>query len=337
MSASASGAEPSLAALPPLPEWLLPSWQKLVWALQAERVVHGLLLHGPRGIGKQWLAWHYAARLLCREARDEQFACGHCPGCALRIAGHHPDAVLIQVPEDKQSIGIEQIRELSVQLQQSAHRAGWRAVIIEPAEAMTIAAANALLKTLEEPGARIVLILVAHQLERVPATIRSRCQRLPLAIPARVSALHWLAGAHPTQATAALEQVLSVAAGAPLRVAGLLAQDALGQVEALEKGLIAIVRGELSPVQVAASQSDLNLALLQLQRIAARGLQKSLNGDSKFPPALWDRFVATVLEALRALRANPALHGQTLLESVLIQWFDFTAGMRHSKSTATTR
>ena len=337
MSTANAGAEPSLAALPALPDWLLPSWRKLVWALQADRVVHGLLLHGPRGIGKQWLAWHYAARLLCREARDEQFACGHCAGCALRLAGHHPDAVQIQVPDDKQSIGIEQIRELSGQLQQSAHRAGWRAVIIEPAEAMTLSAANALLKTLEEPGARIVLVLVAHQLERVPATIRSRCQRLPLAVPDQEQALQWLANAHPAQTPANRAQALALAAGAPLRVAGLLAQDALGQVEALEKGLIAIARGELSPVQVAASQSDLTLALLQLQRIAARGLQKSLNGDSKFPPALWDRFVTTVLEALRALRANPALHGQTLLESVLIQWFDFTAGMRHSRSTATTR
>lgn len=327
----------SLAQLPALPAWLLPAWQKLTWALTADRAGQGLLLHGPRGIGKAWLAWHYAARLLCRDAQAEQFACGRCAGCALRLAGHHPDLLAVGIPDDKQSIGIEQIRELSVQLQQTAHRAGWRAVVIEPAEGMTIAAANALLKTLEEPGARIVLILVAHQLERVPATIRSRCQRLPLAAPDKGVALQWLATAHPGQPTPALEQALTLASGAPLRVAELLAQDALGQVEALEKGLIAIARGELSPVQVAAGQSDLNLALLQLQRIAARGLQKSLNGDSKFPPALWDRFVTTVLDALRALRSNPSLHGQTLLESVLIQWFDFTAGMRHSKSATATR
>jgi DNA polymerase III subunit delta' len=315
-----------------LPAWLLPAWKKLSWALQSERVVHGLLLHGPRGIGKQLLAEHYAARLLCREARDEKFACGRCAGCALRLAGHHPDFLRVSIPEDRQSIGIEQIRDLSAQLQQSAHRAGWRAVIIEPAEAMTLSAANALLKTLEEPGARIVLALVAHQLERVPATIRSRCQRLPLAQPAAEQAMAWLQHAHPAQSAERLQQALVLASGAPLRVEALLAADALAQVETLEKGLVAIARGEMSPIQLAASQPDLTLTLHQLQRIAARGLQKSLNGESKFPAALWDRFVTTVLEALRAWRANPSLHGQTLLESVLIQWFDFTAGMRHSKS-----
>ncbi|NQD38911.1 DNA polymerase III subunit delta' [Permianibacter sp. IMCC34836] len=324
-------------ALPVLPDWLTPVWKKLCWSLDANRVAHGLLLHGPRGIGKRWLAEHYAARLLCREARAEQPACGHCAGCALRLAGHHPDFLQLSIPEDKQSIGIEQVRELSGLLQQSAHRAGYRAVIIEPAEAMTLSAANALLKTLEEPGSSIVLILVAHQLERVPATIRSRCQRLPLAPPEPAAAMAWLQAQHPELAAERLQQALVLAAGAPLRVQGLLAQDALAQVDSLEKGLLAVARGELSPVQLAASQTDVTLALLHLQRVAARGLQKSLNGESKVPAILWDRFVSAVLEAMRAWRANPALHAQTLLESVLIQWFDFTAGMRHSKSATSTR
>jgi len=321
----------------PLPTWLLPGWQKLCWALDLNRVAHGLLVHGPRGIGKQLLAEHYAARLLCRDAKADQTACGRCAGCALRAAGNHPDYFRLAILEDKQSIGIDQIRDLSGRLSQSAHRAGFRAVIIEPAEAMTLPAANALLKTLEEPGAAIVLILVAHQLERLPATIRSRCQRLPLAAPDPAAAMTWLQQQHPEQGAPRLHQALLLASGAPLRVAALLAQDALAQVDALEKGMLAVARGELTPVQLASSQADMTLALHQLQRIAARGLQKSLNGESKMPAATWDRFVGTVLEAMRAWRINPALHPQTLLESVLIQWFDFTVGMRHSKTAVTKR
>ncbi len=323
--------------LPSLPPWLAAGWQQLCWALAADRVGHGVLMHGPAGIGKNLLAQHYAARLLCVQATGEAPACGECAGCRLRLAGNHPDQIRIGIPDDKQAIGIEQIRELSNHLQQSAHRSGWRAVIIEPAEAMTLPAANALLKTLEEPGAKVVMILVVHQLERLPATIRSRCLRLPLAIPETAAALAWLRTALPTLEPARLQQALAVASGAPLRVAALVAGGALEQIEALEKGLLSVARGELAPGQLAAGQADVPLALQQLQRIVIRGLQKSLSGDSRLPATVWDCFAAAVLEALRALRVNPALQATTLLESVLIQWFDFTEAMRHSTSAASKR
>jgi DNA polymerase-3 subunit delta' len=176
------------------------------------RLPHALLFHGRPGIGKLHLAEVLAQSLLCEIRSKNGLACGVCPACTWFAAGNHPDYRLIQpealspAEEDAETgealdegkkkpskqIKIEQIRALSGFLNVGSHRNGYRVVLIYPAESMNPGAANALLKSLEEPSAGVIFLLVSHQPRRLLATVRSRCHALGLSLPSRALSLRWL-------------------------------------------------------------------------------------------------------------------------------------------------
>jgi DNA polymerase-3 subunit delta' len=199
-----------------------------------DRLPHALLLHGPRGIGKQEFAGALGQWLLC-EAPGTTGGCGGCTACRWQEQGSHPDFRLIEpaapgAADEAVSVGREpggqkegerkggklitigEIRELGEFLSLAAHQGGWRVVVIHPAEALNPAAANALLKTLEEPPQRVLLILIAHQPRRLLPTVLSRCRKLAMAMPSRDEARAWLAGQGREDAVASLDEV----GGAPL-------------------------------------------------------------------------------------------------------------------------
>jgi DNA polymerase III delta' subunit len=174
-----------------------------------ERFPHALLLAGPAGIGKSVYAQALAQGLLCESPRDG-LACGACPACNWFSQGNHPDFRQVvpaaveedEAPEpaegtretDKKSLVIKvgQVREVADFMSLSTHRAGFRVLVLRPAEAMQAAAANALLKTLEEPPPTTAIVLVSDRPTRLLPTIRSRCQKLTLGMPSREAALAWL-------------------------------------------------------------------------------------------------------------------------------------------------
>lgn len=176
--------------------WHVDIWQRLV--SRFPDLAHGLLFYGKQGAGKQYFASHFAAWLLCTQKNkraDGLGACGECQSCRWIAAGTHPQLKIIapDFDEKKQSysaIKIDQIRELADFVQQTVD--GWRVVLIYPAEQLNIAAANALLKTLEEPGDRVVLILVSDAMLKLPATIRSRVQQIALDRISPQQAQHYL-------------------------------------------------------------------------------------------------------------------------------------------------
>ncbi len=184
---------------------LLPWHRDLATAMlqQRARWPHALLIAGRRGLGKRALALHFARALLCEAPRPDGDACGVCPSCLYVAAGAHPDLRLIEpLLFDEEgnvtvvdAITVDRIRELTAFTQLSTHRHRAKVAVIAPAEAMNAAAANALLKTLEEPPADTYLMLVSHQSARLPATIISRCRRLPVPEPDVTAAAAWLAGA----------------------------------------------------------------------------------------------------------------------------------------------
>jgi hypothetical protein len=133
-----------------------------------------------------WLA----ARLLCRG--DATRPCGRCPDCRLFLAGSHPDYRWIGVLKDKKEISIDQMRALSESLSFGSDRGGVKVAVIAPAEAMSLKAFNALLKTLEEPADDTFLVLAASKVDRIPKTIMSRTMRLRLPLPGEPEALAWL-------------------------------------------------------------------------------------------------------------------------------------------------
>lgn len=195
-----------------LPDWLMPLWQKFDGRKAA--LPHAILLVGPEGSGKRLFAEHLARKLLCKSLREDGFACGVCVDCNWLNASTHPDYFLLtpaadelagQPDEDSAEsvkkekakstqIVIDQVRGLQMALEGGAdgHDGGRRVVVLNPAEAMNGAAANALLKSLEEPIGKTIYILLSSASRRLLPTIRSRCQVIDFPKPASEDAERWL-------------------------------------------------------------------------------------------------------------------------------------------------
>lgn len=190
------------------------SWTQLQRARQDDRLPHALLLTGPAGIGKLAFAELLASSLLCDNPGPEGLACGACTACTWHASGNHPDFRRIRpeaydddAPVDdaprttakterkkSEQIRIDQIRTLESFIQVGCHRHR-RVILIEPAEAMNDATANALLKSLEEPPAGIYFLLVSHAAERLLPTVRSRTRAIPMRVPEQSVALAQLKAA----------------------------------------------------------------------------------------------------------------------------------------------
>jgi len=197
--------------------WLEDAWRALDARVREKRVPHALLIAGSAGLGKRAFAEAFAARLLCTSPTAEGFACGTCRACSLRIAGSHPDSVSVTVGlrddgKPRTEIVVEQIRELSARLSMTPQFGGLQVIRIDPAEFMNIAAANALLKTLEEPPPGSLIVLVSDRPARLLPTIRSRCRLVTLHAPQAHEALAWLR----EEAIPNPETALAAAGGAPL-------------------------------------------------------------------------------------------------------------------------
>jgi DNA polymerase-3 subunit delta' len=190
--------------------WLGSVEQRLIRMRQQGRLPTGLLLQGALGTGAEPLAGFVAQLALCRADAP---ACGVCRDCRMVEALQHPDFTWVRPLEDSKVIRVEQIRELTEALVLTAHAAGVSVAVLNPADAMNANAANALLKTLEEPRAGVTLVLVSAAPSRLPATILSRCQRLRVPTPTRAQALAWLAAQKPS---ADWGEVLDVLGNAPL-------------------------------------------------------------------------------------------------------------------------
>jgi DNA polymerase-3 subunit delta' len=210
----------------------LPPWHEAVAAsmlAEGARWPHALLIAGPQGLGKRLLALHLARALLCEAPRSDGSACGACSGCGLVERRSHPDLRLIEpvtyddegntTPVD--AIPVEPIRDLIDFALLSSHRGGAKVAVVVPADALNAAAANALLKTLEEPPPRTHLLLVSHRPGRLPATIVSRCRRLPIAMPDVAVASAWLS----RLGVATPERLLAQAGGAPMLAQALADAD----------------------------------------------------------------------------------------------------------------
>ncbi len=184
--------------------WQTPLWQR--WTGLRSRLPHAILLKGAQGIGKLDFALHVAHSLLCEKPLATGMPCGECASCRWFEQNSHPDFRLVQPDalaetEDAEEgskkkpsrqISVDQIRALADFANLSAHRGGFRVVVIHPAEAMNANAANALLKTLEEPSPGMLMILVSHKPQQLLPTIVSRCLALAAPQPSAEQSTTWL-------------------------------------------------------------------------------------------------------------------------------------------------
>ena len=241
------------------PSWLGVQSAALRAAFKSGRLAHALLIHEAPGTGGEWLATWTAQLVLCQN--PDRAPCGTCAACRRVVALQHPDLIWVRPQEDSRQIRIEQIRELGAELALTSHAGGYKVGIITPADALNRFAANALLKTLEEPAARTLLMLVATQPSRLPPTVRSRCQRLQVRPPAREESIAWLSA---TRGAGDWNAALDVLGEAPM----LAAQADAGEVAAVgaesRATLQELAAGSADPVVAAErwARAELPLRLL---------------------------------------------------------------------------
>lgn len=231
-------------------------WHEEHWSrLQARRtrnaMPHALLLCGPAGLGKRDFMHRFAQGLLCQSPQEGE-PCGQCRSCLLFVAGTHPDYAVLSFGLRKDGVQrseivVDQIRDLSARLAMASQFGGWQIVCIDPADAMNAAAANALLKTLEEPSPQTLLLLVADAPWRLPQTIRSRCQRIEFHLPSHDVALAWLERQGVKDAATALD----AAGGNPGLARQWAEEGALARRQEVRKDLGALAAGRGEAMEVA--------------------------------------------------------------------------------------
>ena len=317
----------------------LAPWQRQVYAravaaLAEGKLGHALLFAGPPDLGKREVAETLATRLLCTQPRADGLPCGSCRGCrlapaqtnGLATAQLHPDLQRVGLePNEKgdklrSEIVVDQVRRLGQWFSLTPQFGGAQVALVEPADAMNTAAANALLKTLEEPAPGRYLLLVSSRPGRLPATIRSRCQRLEFRLPSEPESREWLA-AQGFQGKR-LDTALAAARGNPGLAARWLREGGLELREGVLHQLEQIAGGRAAPVAVAQGwlgdehgEARLRFAAdLLLDRAAAA-------------PADADR-LGRLFDGLNRLRANlgAPLRNDLVLAGLLLEWRNMASG-----------
>ena len=322
-----------LEAAQPCP-WHLADWQQRISRAQQP---HAWLFSGPAGIGKVRYANALAASLLCSQPVPGQ-ACGTCRNCLLVQAGTHPDWLVLEPEEAGKMIKVDAVRQLVDFMAQTSQQGGRKVIVLHPAEAMNNNAANALLKSLEEPTADTYLLLVSDQPSQLLATIRSRCQQVSLPLPAADQALAWLQQAQPDLDQAVAEQLLVMAAGAPLRALALYQQGAAEWRSDVVAGVKQLLKGEQGPTVLAERWKAVPLLLLldwfcgwtlDLLKYRQGVGELSSNADmDKVLGYMADRLDMAALQAWQEwllahrgmLLGKANLNRVLLLESLLLQW-----------------
>ncbi|HET9108428.1 MAG TPA: DNA polymerase III subunit delta' [Steroidobacteraceae bacterium] len=294
------------------PRWLDPEIARLRSAYAAGRLPHALLIHEAPGAGGEWLAGWAARMVLC--SNPAQAPCERCAGCQRAAQGHHPDLTVVRPVEASVQIRIEQVRELGLELALTAHQGGYKVGLLSPADSMNRFAANALLKTLEEPPQGTLLVLVASQPSRLPPTILSRCQRVRVRVPGRAEAVAWL---EATRGPGDWDRVLEVLGTGPMAAVGV---DPVAVVEIaaeVDRGLEEAAGGAGDPVATAErwARSELPLRLTCVEN----WLTERIRGNAG---------VGSLFTEVRA-GAHPPRHGESL---DLRQLFGLLDAVRELKS-----
>lgn len=312
--------------------WLqnnIDQWRQII--LSGKNVPHALLLSGAKGLGKIELANQMAHIAICEQLSDSG-VCNQCAGCQLFNAGNHTDVRLIRA--EKAVIKVDQIRKLSKDVMLSGTRNQYRVVIIENAEQMNTASANALLKTLEEPPNKVVIILTTSEIGYLLPTIKSRCFKTNISIPVYQDSIDWLESC-VNQSQEQLNLSLILANGAPLIAKSILENDVLESVKQMLDNLNQLNNNQKTVLEVSkqwnAEELYVNLPYVAAYFLAVlkenNGLTKqNVSGLSvaiKYGdiPNINTKLLSFINQIFKFIkRSETALKTELLLEELLIKW-----------------
>ena len=323
--------------------WQQAQWQKITQLIKTERLPHAMLLYGNQGLGKADFAAALANAVLCQQPTADFQACGLCKACQLLAANTHPDLYYLKptAPATSKSknpvrsIRIDDIRVLCEKLNQTSQYGGFRVAILNQAELLTLSAANSLLKTLEEPGKNVLILLVTARTHRLPVTIRSRCQLMRFTMPDEMQSLHWLKdNQQPEFSDSQLQQSLKYAFGSPLSALDYL-QEAEYQ-EVLSEAMTASISGKNSLDYAAKLATFAKIRILEgmmswatdLARLLSCGAEAQITNEQyrsnlqKLAKKVNQQRLYRFYDQLNfnLLHSSIAVNEQLLWENLLLSW-----------------
>lgn len=219
--------------------WLEGVWKEWQESLETDRFSNASILSVDDGLGAERLVELFSRAVMCSNYTTE--ACGFCHSCQLMNSGSHPDYHVIRPEKEGKAISVDQIRQCNRLAQESSQLAGVRLFIIEPAESMNESAANALLKTLEEPSGNCLFLLVSHRANLLLPTIVSRCQQWVVSNPASSEVTSWLAQQAVNNVPAYASHINN---NAPLKALDFVEQGHVESYQKLEHQLLELLKGQ---------------------------------------------------------------------------------------------
>ena len=330
--------------------WQDAHWRRLDKLRINNQLAHAYLIAGSAGLGLRFFAEKFAHLLLCAQP-DAGRTCAECKQCVLSANNQHPDLLRVRPEGTSRVVKVEQIREASEFLSMTSHAGGPKIVIIEQSHQMNASAANALLKTLEEPNPDSYLLLMTESVSSLMATIRSRCQRLQFEVPRFDESLEWLQGQLLDNEDGV--KLLVAADNQPLKALELASSDAYEVQQSFIANVCDLLTGH-SSIRHCATQAAklgepvaigylLNLSTL-LVKSAATGatlitaenpsvsrLIQALDQAEHSSKAQTEdllRFYQSALDGRQQLASSTNPNPQLIMESLLRQWARLPLGLR---------
>lgn len=322
--------------------WQHEQWQKLQFLRSQGQLPHALLFVGQQGIGKKRFADDLAKSLLCLDVDHSGYSCGRCQHCQLYQAGNNPNIQVISPEEEGKQIKIDVIRQLVGELVLATNEGSFNVVIIEPAEAMNKAAANALLKTLEEPVARTLLILICNSPHLLLPTIKSRCRTIRFPTPDSKAAVDWLQAQRPQIKMP--ENQLRINGGAPIKALKAIDEAWQDKTDTLFEDFMNLTKGRADAVEVAGRWYGFDMPDLLVEQMMTWIMDMVRWKLSANPPTLYhveqSQGLQTVAERLDLQQLTfflkqlydykseqfSNLNPQLAMENLLIEWLKTTTG-----------
>ncbi len=323
--------------------WLQAGWSQLHNYVLQNRVPQALLVKGNAGMGKKQLMTFFAQSVMCSAPDSDGSYCGQCQSCKLFDAGTHPDYLFIQPEQPGKAIGIDVIRQLTAKLSLKPQFDSYRLVIINQADCLNMASANAFLKFLEEPTERTCLILITDKAASLPATISSRCQKLQISVTDNALIKQWLQQQGYAENS---DLLVKLAQGSPLLARQLAENNLLTLRNECFQQYLKLAQGKENFVVIAEQwskfdkqQMEFLLFCLQSWLMDIVKLQfnhqtdQLLNFDlSRNLQEMADRLDLKKIYKyydfllLSQQRIDTQLNKQLMFEDILIQWLELNSG-----------
>jgi DNA polymerase-3 subunit delta' len=289
--------------------WQSKPFQQLWQTRKEGRLPHALLFVGPKGTNKAALADEFSRAMLCEQVSQDGQSCHECHTCRLLIGRAHPNVLWVEPEKAGAAIKIDQVRAVNDFVSQTAMQGEYKIVILHPADEMNVSAANALLKTLEEPSSGSLLILISDQQGHLPATVLSRCQRVVFPRPDQDKVLEWMSVQPSRQSL--FQTLLSLAEGKgnPLQsAADLQEHDPIILLDFLLSWVVDLLRLQLNSDSGAVVNKDYAIELMSLRQTTQ--IENNVN-------------LMDYIQNLRSqLFSGINFNKQMMLEAIFMQWME---------------